>query len=251
MISLKNEFLTQMSYFKTERKRKLIKISRSLRGKKGIEIGGPSPNVFGLRKECPLYIYAKVIDGINFHTNTVWEGKLVAGQTFNYFEGKVGHQFIAEGSSLPEIEGNKYDFLLSSHNLEHIANPIKALLEWNRILKQAGKLILVLPNKMETFDRKRPYSTFEHLVDDWKNNTGEDDQTHLTEILKYTEFTNEPLIDVDAFRDRLANNYETRIAHHHVFDFELVEKILKFTGFRLLYQQKAPPNHLFNVAEKL
>jgi SAM-dependent methyltransferase len=42
-----------------------------------------------------------------------------------------------------------YDFCFASHVLEHIANPLKALQGWIRIVKPGGHIILVLPEKNE------------------------------------------------------------------------------------------------------
>jgi ubiquinone/menaquinone biosynthesis C-methylase UbiE len=42
-------------------------------------------------------------------------------------------------------EDKSFDIVYSSHTLEHSYDPSKALSEWNRILKDDGLLILVLP----------------------------------------------------------------------------------------------------------
>ena len=69
-----------------------------------------------------------------------------------------GKQYILEATELYEINSNTYDFLLSSHMLEHTANPIKALKEWKRIIKDKGYLILIVPHKDGTFDDNIPYN---------------------------------------------------------------------------------------------
>jgi len=45
------------------------------------------------------------------------------------------------------VEKERYDFVYSSHVLEHIWFPEKALIEWLRILKPGGFLILHLPHR--------------------------------------------------------------------------------------------------------
>ena len=40
-----------------------------------------------------------------------------------------------------------YDFVFSSHSLEHIANPLKAISEWLRITKKDGYIIIIVPEK--------------------------------------------------------------------------------------------------------
>jgi len=42
---------------------------------------------------------------------------------------------IALGDELP-FKDSSLDYVLSSHVIEHFFNPIKALLEWNRVIKK-------------------------------------------------------------------------------------------------------------------
>lgn len=41
----------------------------------------------------------------------------------------------------------QFDYVYSSHFLEHVESPIDCLQEWNRILKEGGYLVLYLPHK--------------------------------------------------------------------------------------------------------
>lgn len=181
-MNLKDYLVTFLSYSLNKKKRKLIQWATKLSDKKGIEIGGPSA-IFNVKGNFPVYLFANTIDGVNFSSKTLWESNLAEGLTYNYYKTKTGYQFIAEASDLQQIEDNKYDFLLSSHSLEHVANPIKALNEWNRIIKPGATLILILPNKEFTFDINRPYTSFNHLIEDFNKNVGEDDCTHFEEVL--------------------------------------------------------------------
>jgi ubiquinone/menaquinone biosynthesis C-methylase UbiE len=138
----------------------------------------------------------------------------------------LGRQYILDGSHLDEIADEKYDFLLSSHNLEHIANPLKAVKEWVRVLKPGGFILLVLPDKRFTFDRNRPYTSFSHILSDFESNIGEDDLTHLSEILQLHDLKMDPGAgrDFEVFKKRCENNFEVRGLHQHVFSFDLLEE---------------------------
>ena len=68
-----------MSFVSKPGKRKLISIAYSLKNKTGLEIGGPS-KFFDLKSYFPVYLFAKRIDGVNFSTETVWEGKIEEGK---------------------------------------------------------------------------------------------------------------------------------------------------------------------------
>ena len=193
--------------------------------KSGLEIGGPSA-VFNPSGYLPLYDTISGLDGVNFSTNTIWEGDLNEGKNYS-FHNRTGFQYIAEGSYLPAIKSNFYDFVLSCNNLEHIANPIAAILEWKRIIKDEGVMLIILPNKKSNFDHKRPYTSFEHVVNDYKLSVGEDDLTHLEEILELHDLSRDPLgRPFSKFKERCLDNISNRCLHHHVFDEALIRNIL-------------------------
>ena len=242
--------ITFLSYVSRPQKRELISISYSLKNKIGLEIGGPS-KFFDLKSYFPVYLFAKRIDGVNFSTETVWEGKIEEGQNYHYGDGKTGYQFISEASELENIKNNNYDFLLSCHSLEHVANPLKALKRWNEVLKVHAKIVLVLPDKEYTFDVKRPYTSFEHLLEDYENNITEKDATHFEEVIKLNETAKDPNPQTPGeFARRVENNYAIRSVHHHVFSLDVLEEMLQYCDFKVIYKQKAAPFHLIIVGEK-
>ncbi len=242
--------ITLISYISRQEKRKLISISFSLKNKTGLEIGGPSA-FFNLKSYFPVYVFARRIDGVNFSSQTVWEGKIKEGESYQYIRNKHGHQFICEASELNDIKNDGYDFLLSCHSLEHVANPIKTLKNWYHILKKDGKIILVLPDKDFTFDHKRPYTTFEHLLQDFHSKANEHDTTHFEEVIQLHDITKDAFLNsVEELKSRIKDNYSNRCVHHHVYSLELLSELLVYCGFKVTYQQKASPFHLVVVGEK-
>jgi len=200
--------------------------------KYGIEIGGPSAL---FKTVLPLYQFVGGLDGVNFSTDTVWEGNIEEGNNFSYYYKKSGHQFIADATDLSGIATAQYDFLLSSNCLEHVANPIKALTEWKRVITNDGVMILVLPNKESNFDHRRPFTKFEHLLDDFTRDVGEDDLTHLDEILALHDLPMDPPAgDLEHFRERSLKNFQNRTLHHHVFDVPLIEQMLDHVGLEIV-----------------
>ena len=207
------------------------KYAPAVEGKYGLEIGGPSAL---FKTILPIYQFVGGLDGVNFSTDTVWEGRIKAGGEFNYADNKSGRQFVSEATDLGEVPTARYDFLLSSNCLEHVANPVKALTEWRRVTKPGGALVLVLPNKDSNFDHRRPVTRFEHLLDDFTANVGEDDLTHLDEILALHDLRMDPPAgDLERFRQRSLKNFENRTLHHHVFDVPLIETLLHHVGFEI------------------
>lgn len=144
------------------------------RDAKGLEIGGPS-GIFA--KDGVFSIYPRVaqLDNCNFSKHTVWDD----GNTFQ----PLGKQYIGEATDLNWIPNGAYDFVASSHMIEHTANPLLALFEWKRVVRDGGVILLVVPLCDRTFDHRRPVSLLTHLIEDFESETKEDDLTHLSEIL--------------------------------------------------------------------
>jgi SAM-dependent methyltransferase len=55
---------------------------------------------------------------------------------------------------LAEINNEQYDFVYSSHTLEHLADPAAALKNWYRVLKKGGYLILYIPHR-DLYEKKK------------------------------------------------------------------------------------------------
>lgn len=217
----------------------------------GIEIGGPSP-LFTLDGPLPVYRCAKRIDNVNFTTETAWEHGVTDGGEFLFSPMREpGTQFLREASALTGIPDSSYDFALSSHCLEHVANPLAALKEWFRVTRPGGWLVLALPDPRRTFDHRRPVTAFEHLLEDSERGTREDDLTHLDEILALHDLHRDLAAGKpEQFRARSLQNEKNRCLHHHVFDLELVRQALQYTGWNVEMAERARPLHLLSLARK-
>jgi len=218
----------------------------------GLEIGGPSA-IFKRRGLFPIYPVASRIDNCNFSGETLWQGILSEGETFVFDTGKApGRQYLVEASNLQGIGDSSYDYVLSSHCIEHLANPLKGLAEWVRVLKQNGLVIIVLPHKDGTFDHRRPVTSLEHLIEDYESDTDEGDMTHLGEILRLHDLSRDPGAgDFQAFEKRSRHNVVNRCLHHHVFDTRLAAGVVSHTGLQLLAVELFRPYHIVVVAKKL
>jgi SAM-dependent methyltransferase len=213
-----------------------------LRDRRGIEIGGPT-KLF--RRDLPIYKVARSLDGVNFSDLTVWEGHLSEGMTYRYMKGHLGRQFVCDATDLSRFEPQCYDFVLSSNNLEHIANPLKALHEWLRVVKPGGHLLLVLPRKESNFDHRRAVTAFRHLLDDFERHTTEHDLTHLEEILELHDYAMTPETgDRASLERRGRNNFENRCLHHHVFDMTLMHQMFEHLGLRSVLQTTTTSDYI-------
>ena len=213
-----------------------------LRDREGIEIGGPT-KLF--RRDLPVYRVAKSIDGVNFAATTMWEGDLAEGQTYRTLKGRVGRQFICDATDLSRLPAERYDFVLSSNNLEHIANPLQAVGEWLRVLRPGGHLLLVLPRRESNFDHRREITPFGHLLGDFEAGMTEHDLTHLAEILERHDYAMTPeTADRDTLERRGRANFENRGLHHHVFDPPLIEQVFRHFGLVPLLQTTTATDYI-------
>ena len=213
-----------------------------VRDKRGIEIGGPT-KLF--RRDLPLYRVARSIDGVNFTTSTMWEGRLTEGAPYRYAKAKAGRQFIADATDLSRLPAGGYGFVLSSNNLEHIANPLRAVGEWLRLLCPGGHLVLVLPRKESNFDHRREITPFAHLVRDSEQGTTEHDLTHLDEILERHDYAMTPeTADPATLESRGRQNFANRGLHHHVYDAALIEQVLRHFGLEPVLQTTTATDYI-------
>jgi SAM-dependent methyltransferase len=217
-------------------------LSSALIGKTGLEIGGPSS--FFVR-QLPLYRVAHAIDQLNFSADTVWSR---ADGNKSPHQGPAlarGQTIICDGTDLREVSDAHYDFVLSCHNLEHIANPLRALAEWVRVIRSGGHLLLIVPNKTGNFDHRRPYTRMEHLLEDFQRQVDEHDLTHLEEILALHDLSRDPGAgNAKAFKARSLRNFENRCLHHHVFDLPLAAAALEHAGLQIQRHATTPHEYV-------
>jgi SAM-dependent methyltransferase len=72
-----------------------------------------------------------------------------------------------DAQTLSGIPDKSADFLVSAHVIEHLRDPLGAILQGLRVLKRSKPFILVVPEMRLTFDRNRPETTVEHVLRDF------------------------------------------------------------------------------------
>jgi len=228
------------------------RIQRLFLGKKALEVGGPS-QIFADGGLLPIYQVLATADNCLFAERTIWTRAVQSGGTaFEFHPRKApGTQLICEASDLTAIPDSTYESVLASHCLEHVANPLRALQEWKRVLVEQGLLLLVLPHKDGTFDWRRPVTPLEHMIHDHERNTNEDDLTHLPEVLALHDLEKDPPAgSPDQFKERCLANRTNRAMHHHVFDTRTAVMLVDRAGFRVKHAVALEPLHIVLVAAK-
>jgi SAM-dependent methyltransferase len=221
-------------------------------GRTALEIGGPS-GIFGDDGPMPIYRDLKTVDNCLYSSRTIWTGAVTEDLQFRYHPAKrAGQQFICDATNLGPIPSSSYECLVASHCLEHVANPLRALEEWKRCLVNGGLLLLVLPHKDGTFDWRRPTTKLSHMIQDYNQQIGEDDLTHLPEILSLHDLSRDRAAgSKEQFSDRCLNNYANRAIHHHVFNTLTAVELLDHAGFGIIRVNMLKPYHIIILARRV
>jgi SAM-dependent methyltransferase len=143
---------------------------------------------------------------------------------------------IADAARIP-IEDNSFDFVMSSHMLEHHQDTLRVLHEWKRLLKPGGVLFLILPHHARTFDRYRAVTTLQHHIDDYATLGDTVDQSHYEEIRagwsKIEDFEEQRVayeaewrMDVWDWPGRVRNG----VIHYHVWSQNEIVDLLRYIG---------------------
>jgi predicted SAM-dependent methyltransferase len=246
-----NSFLSKCKERFVNRKRRIYrKHLRGLKGQSGLEIGGCS-QVFSMDGPLPVYGLVSSVDNVNFSENTFWSSGKDGEEYRDRYGGLLGKQYISDATDLSLFRDSTYQFLLASHVIEHIANPIKALNEWSRVLEPGATIVVIAPEKSRTYDRKRPTTTFSHLVKDFEDDVSEDDCTHFEEVIELHDYSLDSTVkDGCAHKSRTLNNKNNRIVHHHVYDGALLKQVLRFCNFNVVSVQLFRPYHIVIVGKK-
>ena len=220
--------------------------------KNGLEIGGPSPSCFQ-HKALPIYSSVNSIDNVDFSRTTLWNKTSHNKDEFHYGN-RVGKQFIMEASDLKIIPDEKYDFVVSSHLIEHLSNPIKAIFEMKRVVKVGGIVIFVAPHKETTFDHNRKITTLQHMVGDFAKNILEGDTSHLDieEIVQDYDF----LLDLgisgkEEFIARTKENTQNRALHQHVFVTDTLLQLIDYCSLKIILVRPRLSYGILVVSQKL
>lgn len=175
--------------------------------------------------------------------------------TYAGVEGTV--DLLGDGRFLP-VPSGALDYLCSSHVLEHLADPVSAVLEWARALRRGGLLYLVVPDKRHTFDEPRETTSPAHMIRDFLDGpSDEENLEHVREFVYDSDWARlapgEPPGNREAHyryqREQLASPDGADI-HYHTFEPETLVALLRQAGitgglrpvFRpLRIEQRHPP----------
>ena len=186
---------------------------RYLDGLKGVEIGGSAHNPFNL--DTINVDYDDDMDTVFKKAEEVMCGE------------KMAVDVVASGDKLP-FDDESYDFIISSHVIEHIFDPIKALKEWYRVIKKGGYIFIIAPITEHVPGETRLTTTLDELV---KRNNG---------IIKEEGILKKVVTENNALGSAIVEGilYDTKHGHWTVFDIKQFLDICNYLKFNVVEYQE-------------
>jgi SAM-dependent methyltransferase len=126
----------------------------------------------------------------------------------------VNVDILDDGELLATVADGSLDFVVANHFLEHCENPVLALKNILRVLKNNGIAYLALPDKRFTFDKERAETGPEHFLKDYADGPEASRRAHFEEWVKKVE----KVTDAEAARRRVSHLMNIGYSiHFHVF----------------------------------
>jgi SAM-dependent methyltransferase len=94
------------------------------------------------------------------------------------------------------------DFVVASHVLEHVADPLGILDEIHRVLRVGGIAILLVPDRRTTFDANRSPTPLDHLVAEHAAGVTEVSDEHIVEFVRAVSGEEPSARDIELHRQR-------------------------------------------------
>lgn len=144
---------------------------------------------------------------------------------------------VDKAEKLATIPDASLDFVIASHVIEHLEDPLGALENWLRVLRPGGVVYIGVPDASQTFDSQRPRTTAEHVLLDHRDGPERSRQQHYEEWARLIEGAAEEHVG-----ERAAEFAREDARHHfHVWELAGFLELLAASGlpFVLEFAQRA------------
>ena len=128
---------------------------------------------------------------------------------------------------LSALTDESQDFVIASHLLEHLANPLAQLEDMHRVLKRGGVALIFLPDRRYTFDRQRSPTPLEHVIADYRDHVTVVSDEHLEDHLRKTGVWQDSWTAKDRRREFAFNR--DRSIHAHCWSEDEFLPVLEHT----------------------
>jgi SAM-dependent methyltransferase len=137
----------------------------------------------------------------------------------------VNPTIICDATALTISDGS-LDFLIANHVLEHMKDPLGAIREWLRVLRDGGHLYIAVPEHTNPLDKHRKVTPIEHMVADFENRRARaaEDLAHFPEWVGSVNFGLPTAEQTRIVEELVARNYAI---HFHTFTKETFTALLE------------------------
>lgn len=120
-------------------------------------------------------------------------------------------------------------------------------------------MLIVVPHKENvtptfgghcTLDYYRNTTSISHLKEDMTKDIGEDDLTHIHELIEIAESQEDNQQIINNIRKLYENNYNYRCIHHHAFNTRLSIEMIDYIKMQIIDLNIKLPYHIIILAQK-
>lgn len=161
-------------------------------------------------------------------------------------------QLIASGGKYSFLDDGAFDFVASSHVLEHTCNPPRQIEEWLRIVRRGGIIYMIVPDKRFCFDRRREVTPLAHFVEEYDGDVSSTAIEHYRDFLVNTNGEDGLVRDIS---DESIGKYHATQSSIHVHTFtadslrEFLEHFAQSLAFEVIHF-KAEKLHIHAALKK-
>jgi SAM-dependent methyltransferase len=94
---------------------------------------------------------------------------------------------VTDATQLAGVPDAGADFIIASHVVEHLEDPIRCVFSLLRVIKSGGVAIVIMPDRRHTFDAKRPPTPGAHVLRDYYSGPDWSRRAHYEEWVTVVE----------------------------------------------------------------
>jgi SAM-dependent methyltransferase len=137
----------------------------------------------------------------------------------------VGVDIVDSGETLATLPDGQEDFVIAGQFIEHCQNPVRALVNMLRVVRNGGFVFLTVPDMRFTRDKARALTSNEHLLEECLRGTEPTRRSHFVEFARDSEGISDPA-EAEKRADWLMSvDYSI---HYHVWDSDSFLDFLLF-----------------------
>jgi len=132
---------------------------------------------------------------------------------------------IDDAETLKTVPEASQDFIIANHLIEHTQDPIGSIMCWYSKLKKGGVLYMAVPDMKSTFDKDRPLTPLNHIIEDHECTPEQRKERNLEAFYEWSRLVNKtPEERVEAEVKHLVEmDYSI---HYHTFTFQSMKMLL-------------------------